>query len=153
MKSLNVSSALEKALSLATEAHGGQVDKGGRPYINHPIAVAAMVDSEDEKVVALLHDVVEDTGITLEDLHRKYGFSSKIVYAVDCITKRAGESLHDYLLRVKRSELATAVKIADLTHNSDLSRISEPQAKDIQRVIRYRKELAFLKDPDSIFNI
>lgn len=138
------SKEIEKAYLIAKSAHKGQLDKGGQDYINHPLAVASFVTTEDEKIVALLHDVVEDTPITLQNLHEQ-GFSDYIVKAVDCLTKRDGEPLEAYLERVKSNTLAITVKIADLTHNSDLSRIPQPTEKDYKRAERYQKEIAFLK--------
>jgi metal dependent phosphohydrolase, HD domain len=139
---------IKKAYEIAAEAHEGQIDKGGNPYINHPLAVAKLVKTEIEKTVALLHDVVEDTSITLHDL-KKSGFSKAVIDAVDCITKREAESLSSYLARVKSNSVATIVKIADLTHNSEISRIPTPSQKDYDRLERYKRELDFLHDPNS----
>lgn len=133
-----------KALLLATKAHAGQVDKAGKPYLLHPIAVADMLKAEEEKIVALLHDVVEDTSLTLIDL-RNEGFPDRIVEAVDAITKRSGFSYEEYLQRVKQNPLALAVKIADMTHNMDLSRIANPTQKDYARVEKYKKLIKKLK--------
>lgn len=146
MKLSNVSKDVLKAYNLAKSAHEGQVDKGGKPYIEHPVAVASLVFTDEEKIVALLHDVVEDTPITLNDL-REQGFTAEVVTAVDCLTKRQDEILGDYLNRVKSNALATTVKIADLTHNSDIRRIPNPTEKDLARVTRYKKEIAYLQDP------
>lgn len=137
------SKEIEKAYQIAKAAHKGQVDKGGHDYINHPLTVAESVNSEAEKIVALLHDVVEDTPITLQNLYEQ-GFPYYIVKAIDCITKRDNESLEAYLERVKSDSLATTVKIADLTHNSDISRIPKPTKKDYDRIKRYKKEIDFL---------
>lgn len=132
------------ALSVAQEAHRGQVDKGGHEYILHPLTVAAMVYSFDESIVALLHDTVEDTDVTLQDLLDK-GFPPYIVEAVDAISRRRGEGREDYIRRVKQNRLAAAVKIADLRHNSDLSRIPNPTEKDQERVKRYTAEIQMLQ--------
>jgi hypothetical protein len=131
----------ESALKLAIAVHEGQVDKGGRPYIEHPLAVEGLVSTPKQRVVALLHDVVEDTGVTLDDLKC---FGQQVVKAVDAITKRPGEPLNDYLIRVEANPLARAVKIADLTHNSDLSRIPNPTQKDYERVEQYQEKIAIL---------
>jgi len=139
------SPVVQAAYALAAAAHAGQVDKAGADYINHPLTVASFVETDEEKIVALLHDVVEDTPVTLQNL-RDAGFSEAVVRAVDCVTKREGEALQDYLLRVKSDPLATAVKLADLRHNSDLSRIPHPTGRDFARVERYRAEIAFLKE-------
>ena len=136
---------VQRAYEIAASAHAGQVDKAGKDYIFHPLTVASFVKTDDEKTVALLHDVVEDTSVTLQNLSDA-GFSDAVVHAVDCVTKRDGEELQDYLQRVKSDRLATAVKLADLQHNSDLSRIPNPTEKDIARAERYRKEIAFLKN-------
>ncbi|MDR1184900.1 MAG: HD domain-containing protein [Coriobacteriales bacterium] len=123
------------ALRVATEAHAGQTDKGGRPYISHPLTVAAMVKG-DAVVVALLHDVVEDTAVTLEDL-RSAGFSDAVISAVDAITRRKGEHDVPYLARVRENPLALTVKLADLTHNSDITRIANPSDTDKKRATLY----------------
>ena len=127
---------LAKAEEVATHAHGGQYDKGGNPYIEHPIRVAARLKTIDQKIVGFLHDVVEDTDITLEDL-RNMGFPSYIVEAVDAITKRKKESYDQYLYRVFQNELARAVKLADIAENMDLSRIPNVTDKDKERVKKY----------------
>ena len=130
---------------LAEEVHEGQTDKSGRPYIEHPLRVSRLVQGGvDEILTALLHDVVEDTPVTLEDLRAK-GYSERIVEAVDCVTRRDGERREDYLKRVKGNETARRVKLADLTHNSDLSRISNPTEQDFRRVENYRKEKEYLR--------
>ena len=143
---LQESKEVIKAYELAKKAHEGQIDKGGNPYIWHPIAVANLVLTDDEKVVALLHDIVEDTSITLKDLYEQ-GFSNHIVEAINCLTKYANEPLNEYLNRVKNNPLAVTVKIADLTHNSDISRIPQPKKKDYARVERYKREIDYLQNP------
>lgn len=135
---------LEIAWRIASQAHAGQLDKGGRPYIEHPLAVAGLVSSEDEKAVALLHDVVEDSAYSLDDL-LDAGIPSHIVDAVDSITKRDGESYDGYLVRVTANTLACTVKLADMTHNSDISRIPHPTQNDYDRVERYKRSIALLK--------
>lgn len=127
---------------IATGAHYMQVDKGGHDYILHPTAVAAMVHTDDEKTVAWLHDVVEDTEITLKDLLPLFGI--RITMAVDAITKRKGESRKEYLIRVKCNKIAKKVKIADLIHNSMISRIPCPNKEDEERCNRYQKEIEYL---------
>lgn len=131
---------LNKAHEIAKRAHEGQFDKGGNPYILHPLAVSGMVETEAEKTVALLHDVIEDTIITLEEL-RSYGFPDQVIKAVDVLTKRPGVSYDDYIEKVKQNPLALTVKIADMSHNKDLSRISQPTEKDFERANRYEKKI------------
>ncbi|MBQ6421379.1 MAG: GTP pyrophosphokinase [Clostridia bacterium] len=136
------------AEEIATRAHRGQTDKGGNPYILHPATVASFVDTPCEKTVAWLHDVVEDTPTTLADL-TNYGFPQQIVSAIDAITRRDGEDRQTYLDRVKNNGIARTVKIADLKHNSDLSRISQNRpltANDHARVEKYREEIKFLEE-------
>lgn len=130
-----------QALGIAEKAHAGQLDKGNSPYINHPLAVASMVEGDTEKVVALLHDVIEDGGIPLDGLCQ---FGPDVVSAVDAISRRKDEARADYLSRVAADPLAKAVKIADLRHNSDLSRIPNPTEKDIERIRQYQQEIAWL---------
>lgn len=148
MKLLRESKSVVSALELATAAHRGQVDKAGRDYINHPITVAESLNTEEEQTVALLHDVVEDTDITLDDL-RGRGFSDSIVAAVDCLTHRSGEPRDTYLRRIAENPLAVTVKLADLTHNSDLSRLANPTEKDLARAARYKREMEYLRSPVS----
>ena len=133
----------ELALKIATEAHKGQVDKAGVPYINHPLTVASLVDTEEEKIVALLHDTIEDTNITEQDL-LNYGFSNKIVEAVKLLTHNKNVPYMVYVAKIKDNELARKVKIADLTHNSDLSRLKEITEKDKKRYEKYQKALLYL---------
>jgi (p)ppGpp synthase/HD superfamily hydrolase len=133
-----------KALALATIAHSGQTDKAGKPYILHPITVAKMVGTAEEKTVALLHDVVEDTPVALNDLSEQ-GFSESIVDAIDALTKRAREDYEAYIQRVINNPIALKVKIADMTHNMDLTRIPNPTVKDQARIEKYSKVLQKLK--------
>lgn len=134
----------EKALRIATKAHAGQKDKGGHPYINHPLAVAEKVSRPEEKVAALLHDVVEDTEITLEDLWKE--FPPCIVTAVDLLTKKKGPdySPEKYLEAIRNNELARQVKLADLEHNMDIRRIPNPGEKDFRRLEKYQKNKEYL---------
>lgn len=137
-------SDLKTAIEIATQAHQGQVDKAGQPYINHPLAVMALVETEPEKIVAVLHDVVEDTAVTLAEL-REQGFSQEVLVAVEAITKVAGMSYGDYLEQVKANPIALKVKIADMTQNLDLSRIANPTEQDYQRLAKYQAILPKLQ--------
>lgn len=139
---------LNLALEIATSAHHLQIGKDLEPYINHPIFVSTLVSSEIEKIVALLHDVVEDTEITFEYLKSK-GFSDEIIEAIDAISKRKKEKLNNYMDRVKNNAIATSVKIADLTHNIDLTRLKNITQKDIDRTERYMLQLAFLRSNET----
>lgn len=128
---------LKKAYEIASMAHKNQKDKGGAEYINHPVAVSAMVESLEEKIVALLHDVVEDTRVTLEEL-KSFGFNDNVIAAIDAISKKAGESTDDYMNRVKNNKLACSVKKADLLHNMDISRLKVVNKKDLERLDKYQ---------------
>lgn len=136
---------LSKAILIAEKAHQGQVDKGGRPYIEHPLYVSKQLVTEEEKVVAILHDVCEDSDITLQDL-KESGFPLSILSAVDAITKRDCEDYSGYLERLGENKLAVKVKLADMMHNSDISRIPTPSEKDRQRIEKYKQKIAFLQE-------
>ena len=131
------------ALSIAKKAHAGQVDKAGIDYIQHPLYVASQVKTEQEKAVALLHDVLEDSDITAADL-LAYGLSNEVVTAVQTLTKKKGQRYQDYLEKVKSNDLARVVKLADLKHNSDLSRLKSVSDTDRERVKKYKNAIRYL---------
>lgn len=132
-------STLERAIQIATEAHKGQLDKAGRDYIGHPLRVMEMGKTEDEKIVGVLHDVIEDTDWTFEKLEAE-GFSSEVIEALKCVTKLSeNESYDDFIERVKKTPLAVAVKINDLTDNMDIRRLPYLSDKDIKRLKKYLK--------------
>ena len=135
----------QQALAIAKDAHKGQVDKAGVAYIQHPLFVASLVEGELAKTVALLHDVVEDSDWTLEDL-RKDGLPEEVVQAVGILTKKRNENYEEYILRVKQNPLARQVKLADLQHNSDLSRLANVTDRDRKRVAKYQKAIAYLSE-------
>ncbi len=134
---------LDKAVSIAKLAHQGQVDKAGVDYINHPLRVMNAVDDEKEKIVAVLHDVVEDSEITLKDL-RQQGFDDDVIIAVGCLTKLPGESYLQFIGRVKSNRLAKKVKLQDLKDNMDLSRLKTVSETDLARVEKYRQAMTVL---------
>ena len=134
---------LELALSIATKAHRGQFDKAGIDYIEHPIFVASQVDSEEEKAVALLHDVIEDSSVTAEELLNA-GLPETVVTAVQILSKKKGQDYQTYLKTVKSNPLARAVKLADLKHNSDLSRLETITDKDLEGLEKYKKAIDYL---------
>ena len=131
-------STLERAIEIAKTAHTGQFDKAGKPYIFHPVRVMLRVHNEFEKIVAVLHDVVEDTCVNLEDLKRE-GFLPEVVQAIDALTKRPGESRLDAAKRAAAHPLARVVKLADNAENMDLSRLPNPTAKDYERLREYEQ--------------
>lgn len=139
-------STLERAIAIAAQAHAGQTDKAGEHYILHPLRVMLSMDTEPERIVAVLHDVVEDSDITLADL-RNEGFSEEAIAAIDALTKREGESKLDAAARAKRNPLALRVKLADNADNQDMVRISNPTEKDFDRIDEYRRIRAFLLAP------
>lgn len=132
-------STLERAIQIATEAHRGQFDKAGREYIGHPIRVMEMGRTEDEKIVGVLHDVIEDTDWTFERLEAE-GFSLEVINALRCVTKTSeNENYDDFIDRVKKNPLAIAVKINDLTDNMDIRRLPYLSDKDVKRLKKYLK--------------
>lgn len=133
---------IDKALAIAEEAHKNQVDKAGFKYINHPIYVASHCSSEDEKIVALLHDTVEDTELTIKEIRDEFG--DIVANAVDAITHRNNESYDEYLTRLKQNRIAKQVKLQDILHNADISRIANPTPDDYKRLEKYKYALDFL---------
>jgi (p)ppGpp synthase/HD superfamily hydrolase len=129
-------STLERAIELAARAHAGQRDKGGHPYILHPLRVMQAVSGEAERIAAVLHDIVEDTAITFDDLLAE-GFSVDIVDAVRALTKFDGETREQAARRIVRNPIARAVKLADIADNMDLSRIPNPTERDFERLRQY----------------
>lgn len=129
---------LSKAIILATNAHEGQVDRQGEPYILHPLRVMLNSKNQKERICAVLHDIVEDTDITFDDL-RSEGFSEEIIEIVDCLTKRDGEDYFDYIERVLTNKTACQIKISDLNDNMDSSRNLNSSQKDTQRIKKYKK--------------
>ncbi|WP_445178808.1 HD domain-containing protein [Pseudomonas sp. McL0111] len=135
---------LERAIAIAASAHAGQVDKGGAPYILHPLKVMLRMNTLEERIVAVLHDVVEDCGVSLEDL-RKEGFSEEVLSAIESVTKIPGESYEDFVERAAMNPIGRSVKLADLEENSDLSRIASPSWEDLERIEKYRRAIGRLR--------
>ena len=138
---------LEDAIILAATLHKGQLDKAGSPYILHPLKVMFRLKSERARIVGVLHDVVEDCGVSLDDLRAK-GYDEQVVEALDFLTKRPEEEddYDSFISRVAMGpDLARQVKMADLEENMDLSRIEKPAESDLIRVQKYKRALATLK--------
>jgi (p)ppGpp synthase/HD superfamily hydrolase len=135
---------LEKAILIAVEAHQGQTDKAGEPYILHPLRVMLRMSSETERIAGVLHDIVEDSGWTTADL-RKEGFSEGVLEAVECLTRREKEDYEVFIGRVQLNPAARKVKIADLEDNMDIMRIREPTGKDWERMKKYHRAWQRLK--------
>jgi (p)ppGpp synthase/HD superfamily hydrolase len=134
---------IEDAIALALHVHRGQVDRAGAPYILHPLRMMSRFYSETERLVAVLHDVVEDSDLTLDDL-RKLGYAEQVVYAVDCLTKREGEPYADLIARAKSNPIARRVKLADLEDNMDVRRYPQLGEKELERLQKYRTAWAML---------
>ena len=137
-------SMFDLALSIAKKAHKGQYDKAGVDYIEHPLFVASQVDTQEEKAVALLHDVLEDSPYTAEEL-KLAGLPETVVTAVQVLTKKKGQDYQLYLELVKSNPIARRVKLADLKHNSDLSRLTTITEKDRERLEKYKKAIDYLR--------
>jgi hypothetical protein len=137
---------IEKAIQIAAPAHEGQVDKQGLPYILHPLRVMDGVEGLDAKIVAVLHDVVEDTPVTFDDLERE-GFTGEILAAIRCVTHAEGETYAEYVVRCRDNPIGRRVKLSDLADNTRLSRtIVRPQelARDTARFAKYLLSYSFL---------
>lgn len=135
---------LEKAILFALKVHSGQKDKAGKEYILHPLRVMLCFENKQQQIVAILHDVLEDSDMTEQDL-QKAGFSQQTIEAVVCLTKKEGECYFDYIERVKQNDIAREVKLADLEDNMNLNRIQNVTQKDIQRVEKYKKAKRILQ--------
>lgn len=141
---------LERAIEIAILAHKGQTDKAGQLYILHPLRVMMSVEGENAKIVAVLHDVVEDSHITLADIAQK-GFSKDIIEAIDCLTKRKDENYFDYIGKIKETKyninnIAYIVKLADLEDNMNMSRLKKITEKDKERCKKYMNAKCILLD-------
>ena len=131
-----------KAMVIAYEAHKNQVDKSGVPYIYHPIHVAEQMDTENECIIALLHDVVEDTNVTFKQLEEV--FSKEIIDILKLLTREENIEYDEYIKRIKNNSIACKVKIADLTHNLDKTRLDFVTEIDVKRNEKYKKALQIL---------
>ena len=131
-----------KAMIIAYEAHKNQVDKSGVPYIYHPIHVAEQMDTENECIIALLHDVVEDTNVTFKQLEEV--FSKEIIDILKLLTREENIEYDEKIKRIKNNSIACKVKIADLTHNLDKTRLDFVTEVDVKRNEKYKKALQIL---------
>jgi len=135
---------LEDAIRLAVEAHQNQRDRYGQPYVLHPLRVMFRLDNERDRVVGVLHDVIEDTRYTVEDL-RGMGYSDEVLEALDSVTKREGEAYEDFVLRSRANPIGRRVKLADLEDNMDVRRMAEIGVPETERLARYRKAWSVLR--------
>ena len=129
---------LEDALALAARAHAGQFDKAGPPYILHPIRGMLRLPDAPARIVAILHDTVEDTDVTLDQL-RAAGYPAEILSALDAVTRRDTESYEEFVQRSAQDPIGRRVKLADLADNMDLRRLPEVKDKDSDRLERYQR--------------
>lgn len=138
-------STLEKAIQIAVQAHTGQTDKAGAPYILHPLRLMFQMRSETEQITAVLHDVVEDSDWSLDAL-RAEGFSEEIISAIDSLTRRQGQSYTAFIARIKENSLARRVKLADIEDNMNMTRISIFTETDANRLEKYHRAWKSLRN-------
>ena len=129
---------VERAVQIAAQAHQGQRDKAGAPYLLHPLRMMLRMESEAAMMAAVLHDVVEDSDWTLDQL-RAEGFSEEVLQAVECLTHQAGESYDEFVTRVQSNAIARQVKLADLEDNMNIRRMAEITPKDLARLEKYHR--------------
>jgi len=127
---------IEKSLEIALDAYSGQTDKAGKTYILHPLRLMAQMETEEEMAVALLHDVIEDSEYTTEDLLNN-GIPAGVVEAVQCLTKKPDENYESFIERVLENKLATKIKQADIEDNINILRLQSVNEKDLERVAKY----------------
>ncbi|HAH05692.1 MAG TPA: GTP pyrophosphokinase [Elusimicrobia bacterium] len=137
---------LERAIRIAADAHRGQKDKAGAPYILHPLRVMLSLQGEAERIVGVLHDVLEDCPDWSAEKLRAEGFAPEVMRALDSLTKRPDEDYPAFIARAARDPIGRKVKVADLTDNLDIARIPSPTARDLARLERYKAALASLSD-------
>lgn len=137
-------STLERAIAIAAEAHAGQFDMAGEPYILHPLRVMMRLETVEDRIVGVLHDVVEDNATWPLSALRAEGFSEVIIKAVDAVTRREDEDYESFVRRAGQNEIGRRVKLADLADNMELTRIKTPGLKDHERMERYRKAMEIL---------
>ena len=134
----------KKALKLCFDVHKEQMDKSGMPYVFHPFHLAEQMQDEETTIVALLHDVIEDTEYTLDDL-RKMGFGDSVLDAINLMTHKGGVPYMEYVEKIKANPIAKIVKLADLRHNSDLTRLDVVTPRDQERADKYSSAIKSLE--------
>jgi (p)ppGpp synthase/HD superfamily hydrolase len=146
----NIQGTIEHAFAISAFYHAGVKDKGGQPYFKHPLWIASELlyrgATDTEISVGILHDVIEDTAVTF-DMLRECRFSEEIIEAVDALTRREGEDRNDYIIRVSHNRIAKRIKLLDLRHNMDITRLKNRgnlQDKDLERIRYYSREYEFL---------
>lgn len=135
----------KRAIQIMYQSHKNQFDKSGIPYVFHPWHIAEQMDDENSTIVALLHDVVEDSNITFDDFYNE-NFDSLVIEALKLLTHDKDKDYYEYIEMISKNELAKKVKIADLKHNCDLSRLNEVNQTDLSRVEKYKNSIKFLEN-------
>ena len=141
-------SDLQRAIEIAVEAHRGQSRRDGSPYILHPLRLMMSVNSSDAKMVAILHDVVEDCDVSFADIEQE-GFPPHVVEALKLVTHEAGVGYDDYIRNIKPNALAREVKLADLRDNSNIHELPEVRSRDLERMEKYHRAYKFLVADDA----
>lgn len=139
---------LDRAIAIAVDAHRGVLDKSGQPYMLHPLRMMCRVTGTEEKIVAVLHDVVEDTAWTMGQI-RAEGFSDQVLDALDRVTQREGELYEDFIERSAANPISRAVKLADLEDNMDIRRLDAVTPREAERLEKYRRAWKRLNSPES----
>lgn len=145
---MSVPNLIDMGLEWALKAYSGKVDKGGKPYILHPLRLMSRLDDPISQLVALLHDVIEDSPITGDDL-RAAGFPESVVGTVEVLTRRSGETYEDFIDRIRTNPLARKVKLLDIEDNLNLLRLSAVTDKDLKRVAKYHRAWKRLDSPEA----
>jgi hypothetical protein len=140
---------LERATGIAAKTHEGRVDKAGAPYISRPLRMMLRLTTPDDMISAVLHDVVEGSGLSLEAL-RAEGFSETIIGAIDSVARRLEEPYEAFVLRAASNPIGRRLKLADLEDNSDLSRISNPEPRDYERIEKYLRAIEMVRALEGI---
>lgn len=140
-----VNDFVQLAYEIAKKAHYGQVDKAGVDYVKHPETVASFVETPEQKATAFLHDTIEDTNVTSKDLYNA-GIPEKVIEAVELLTHDKNQNYFEYLAKVKENPIARVVKLADLKHNSDLTRLKNITDTDLKRLDKYKKAIEYLNE-------
>lgn len=142
---MNNKTQLEKAIEIALNAHAGQTDKAGELYILHPLRLMLKMKTETEKIIAVLHDVIEDSNLTFEDLEKE-GFSKEIIESLEYLTKREEEDYLNFINRISSNKTASLIKLADIEDNMNINRIANPIEKDYERIEeKYKPALKILQ--------
>lgn len=142
---MNFDELREKAMQIAIKVHRGQLDKGGNDYINHPVRVERRCTCQEDRLVALLHDTIEDGNLASEYL-LLVGFSQEVVDAVLSVSRKRGEDYFEFIQRCKANPIGRRVKIADLKDNMDITRLKELTEKDVERLKKYHKAYKMLNE-------